>query len=368
MAEGPLPPDYLAIQAGMFDPGAPVHEADLHEYAPLEETPPSGEAALNLPVNFAETVPDPPEKGLIKILTHSGKEVVLKQFCWDLIKPDCTVAIEGKRRAGKTNLVRNMLKAVRRYYPEVYVFTGTKMSDEYKGLVPDRYIFDNFETLPPDDDNFPGGMDVFLMLWYRQKRRVSDLRRRKVNDRNISILIIIEDLVANEQSNRGFHDIPILNKIAFNGRHAFMGIWVTSQNIKAIPPAIKDNTDIIAILTATSRRTKETVRESFVDSLENDKEFDEVFQPLKEIPWSVMFIDRKNARREPLECLYLGVPEEIEPDFVMGAKYFWAEDFATLWKNGYRHLVEMDDWGIEKTTYKIMPSRTGQAKPKGKSS
>lgn len=368
MAVAELPLDYLTLAADMYAPADEATEGDLHEMLPLEPSPPSGENALNLPVNYAEIAPDPPEIGLIKILTHSGKEVILKQFFWDLIKPDCTVAIEGKRRAGKTNLLRNMAKAMRRYYPEAYIFSGTEMSKEYKGMVPDRYIFDNFETLPPDHPNYPGGMDIFLTLWFRQKLRVADLRRRKVNDRNISILIIIEDLVANEQSNRGFHDIPILNKIAFNGRHAFMGIWVTSQNIKAIPPAIKENTDITAILTATSRRTKETVRESFVDSLENDKEFDEVFQPLKEIPWSVMFIDRKNARREPLECLYLGVPREIDVDFVLGDKYFWAEDFAELWKNGYRHLVEMDDWGIEKTTYKLIPSRTGQAKPKGKSS
>lgn len=365
-----VPPAVLmnGVHWGMLEMADPEVEPDLHELVPREPTPPDT-SEVQLPVNYAEIAPDVVEKAVIKINTSFGKEVLLKQFDWNLLKPDCTIAIEGKRRAGKTNLIRNMLKAARRYYPEVYVFTGTKMSNEYKGLVPDRYIYDNFETLSPDDENFPGGMDVFLMLWYRQVQRVTALRKSKRNNRNISILVIIEDLVANEQSNRGFHDIPLLNRIAFNGRHAFMGIWVTSQNIKAIPPAIKDNTDIIAILTATSRRTKETVRESFVDSLHNDQEFDEVFQPLKEIPWSVMFIDRKNARREPLECLYLGVPQQVDDaDFVMGAKYFWAEDFAELWKNGYGHLLELDDWGIEKTTYKLNPSKVGVARPSGKGS
>lgn len=351
----------------MYAQDAPAPEPDLREYAPIAPIPQDSDE-VQLPVNYAEVAPDPPEKALIKINTSFGKEVILKQFFWELIKPDCTVAIEGKRRSGKTNLIRNMLKAARRYYPEVYIFTGTKMSQEYKGLVPDVHIHDNFETRAPGTEGWPGGMDVFLMLWYRQKQRVEALRRSKCNNENISILVIIEDLVANEQSNRGFHDIPLLNRIAFNGRHAFMGIWVTSQNIKAIPPAIKENTDVIAILTATSRRTKETVRESFVDSLHNDQEFDEVFQPLKEIPWAVMFIDRKNARREPLDCLYLGVPQEIEKDFVMGAKYFWADHFDELWKNGFQHLVEMEDWGIEKTTYKLDPASSGAAKPKGKSS
>lgn len=354
MTEGPLPPDYLAIQQGMYNPDMPRVKPNLNELLGAEERPPRED--VELPVNFAETVAPPPEIGRIKINTSFGKEVVIKQFFWDLLKPDCTVAIEGKRRSGKTSLVRNMLKAMRRYYRKVYIFTGTKMSDEYKGLVPDRYIFDNFETLSPDDENYPGGMDVLLQIWIKQKELVRGIRTRGKNDMNVDILVIIEDLVANEQSNRGFHDIALLNKIAFNGRHSHMTFWVTSQNIKAIPPAIKDNTDMIAILTATSRRTKETVRESFVDSLHNDQEFDEVFQPLKEIPWSVIFVDRRDARREPLDCLYIGVPTQIKRDFVMGDKAFWAKDYAWLWQNGYKHLLELDDWGIEKTTYKIDPA------------
>lgn len=359
MAEGPIPANALLIQPNMYDPGAPqaapVAERDLHEYLGTDIlVPRNGEKAL--PVHYAEAGPDPPEIGRIKINTAFGKEVILKQFFWDLIKPDCTVAIEGKRRSGKTSLMRNMLKAKRRCFPQVYIFTGTKISEEYKGLVPDRYIFDNFETFKPDDPKYPGGMDVFLAIWYRQLQRVRRLRQRGRNDENIDVLVVIEDLVANEQSKRGFHDIPLLNRIAFNGRHAHMSIWIASQNIKAIPPAIKENTDMIAILTATSRRTKESVRESFVDSLHNDQEFDEVFQPLKEVPWSVVFVDRRDARREPLECLYFGVPELIKKDFVMGDKQFWSKDLDWLWKNGYKHLLELDDWGIEKVTYKIDPA------------
>lgn len=337
-------------------PGQRADQGELDSKLADDPAPPAVEQ--NLPVNYAEVVPDPPDKAVLTIDTSWGKHVVIKQWNWDRLKPDCFVTLEGKRRSGKTNLLRNMLKAMRRYYPEVYVFTGTKMSNEYKGLIPDRYIFDNLQQFPPDSPHYPGGMDAFLHIWHRQVERVEAMRKRGKNDKNINVLVIIEDLVANEQSTRGFHDIPLFNRIAYNGRHGYLALIVTSQNIKAVPPAIKDNTDICAILTASSQRTKETIRESFLDSLHNDEEFDEVAMPLSQIPWSSYFIDRRDARREPLECIYLAVPEQIEKDFVMGDKYFWAEDFQELYRNGYGHLLDMPDWGIEKTTYKFNPSGT----------
>ena len=351
--------DYIAMQEGRAH--NPVHgvdrrqrEADTH----LAKDPAEPIDKRILPVNYAEIAPDPPERPVLTIDTSWGKHVQIKQWYWERLKPDVMVAIEGKRRSGKTNLLRAMLKAMRRFFPEVYIFTGTKMSQEYKGLVPDRYIFDNLQQFPPDDPRYPGGMDAFLHIWHRQEERIREMRRRKINDQNIDVLVIIEDLVANEQSHRGFHDIPLFNRIAYNGRHGHLSLWVTSQNIKAVPPAIKDNVDIAAILTATSQRTKETVREAFVDSLHNDEEFDEVFGPLKTIPWSTFFIDRRDARREPLESIYLCVPEQIEKDFVMGEKYFWSEDFDELYRGGYGHLLDLHDWGIEKTTYKLDPSGT----------
>lgn len=354
--------DYANVRMGVaahpLDPrqGNRGQQGELQSRLADDPAPPAVE--VHYPPNYAEVVKEPPDQAVLTVNTSWGKTVQIKQWHWDRLKPDALITLEGKRRSGKTNLLRNMLKAMRRYYPEVYIFTGTKMSQEYKGLVPDRYIFDNLQQFPPDSPQYPGGMDAFLHIWHRQVERVEAMRKRGKNDKNIDVLVIIEDLVANEQSHRGFHDIPLFNRIAYNGRHAHMSLWVTSQNIKAVPPAIKDNTDICVILTATSQRTKETVRESFLDSLHNDEEFDEVTGPLAQIPWASYFIDRRDARRQPLECIYLAVPEKIPKDFVMGEKYFWSEDFQELYRNGFGHLLDMHDWGIEKTTYKLDPSGT----------
>lgn len=316
--------------------------------------------AENLPVNKYEEMERPEDHALMRVVTSRCREVYIKQWNWLQLRPDATIAIEGPRRSGKTNLLRNILLAMRPAFPEVYIFTGTKMSDEYKGLVPNRYIFDNFETRAPDDKRGPGGMDIFMALWKRQVARVQELKDSKRNDRNIDILVVIEDLVANEASGRGFHDIPLLNRIAFNGRHAHMSIIITSQNIKAIPPAIKANTDVVCVLTVNNKRTKEAIRESFVDQLADDEELEQVFQPLSNdtLNYPAMFIDLYNPRRPRLECLYLCCPEKLEKNFVLGDYEFWSKDLDWLWTHGFRHLVDNKDWGIEPVTYKIDPTGT----------
>jgi len=314
----------------------------------------------NLPANKYDDQEPPEDKALLRIETYRGREVWIKQWNWLQLYPDMLVTIEGRRRSGKTNLLRNIMLAMRPAFPEVYVFTGTKISDEYKGLVPSRYIWDNLDHHAPDDPRGPGGMDILMALWKRQLARKDEMKESKLNDRNISIMIIIEDLVSNEASGRGFHDIPIFNRIAYNGRHAHIMLLITSQNIKAVPPAIKDNTDMVCILNVHSRRTKETIRESFIDSLNDDEELEQVFAPLsfEHLNYPAMFIDLKNPRLPRLECLYLCCPEKLEKDFVMGDWEFWSKDLDWLWTHGYRHLVHNKEWGIERTTYKFDPSGT----------
>ena len=213
--------EYANVRAGAvqhpLDPRRGNRGAQGELQSRLADDPAPPAVEMNLPVNYAEVVKDPPDQAVLTVNTSWGKTVQIKQWHWDRLKPDALITLEGKRRSGKTNLLRNMLKAMRRYYPEVYIFTGTKMSQEYKGLVPDRYIFDNLQQFPPDSPQYPGGMDAFLHIWHRQVERVEAMRKRGKNDKNIDVLVIIEDLVANEQSHRGFHDIPLFNRIAYNG-------------------------------------------------------------------------------------------------------------------------------------------------------
>ena len=311
-------------------------------------------------LHFAETEPEPPEKVLMfKRLRSPGTtlnwvDVPIKQFRWEYLKPDFVITADGQRRSGKSTWIRAFMKNTRRYWSEAYVFTGSKVSNEYENLVRNDLIFDNLETRTDGT----GGMDMLLFLYYRNLERKKALQHSGKNDQNLNILVIIEDLVANEQSNAGFHHIPLFNKIAFNGRHAHICLVITSQNIKGVPPAIKQNTDACVLFGVNNERTKKAVRESFMDSVRDDAELDVLLSFLYEVKWSSAVVMRNDPRKHPNEAIFMGVPGKTEKDFVLGDRQYWYGAEAQLYRTGFGHLLDLppEEWGIETVTYKFNPN------------
>lgn len=300
---------------------------------------------------------DPPEDEVVfEVAVQSSRtrepmKIPVKQFQFRMLKPDFLITLDGQRRAGKSTWVRTMLRANRPYFSEVYIFTGSEISEEYKGLVRDDCIFDNLDTR----EDGTGGCQMLFNIYLRNKARIKEMRKRKVNDKNLWVLCVIEDLVSNETGggSGGFHHISLFDKIAFNGRHCKLSLVITSQNIKAIPPKIKQNTDACVLFGINSQRTKETVRESFCDSVRNDTELDELFAFLYKIPHSSAVILRNDPRKHPNECIYMGVPQKDDTPFFMGSREYWYGAEAELVRNGFGHWLDIpaDQWGIDEKTY-----------------
>jgi len=311
--------------------------------------------------HYKETIVEPEHTLAVQIRTNLGREVFIKQMRWEIFRPDSQFCLEGPRGSGKSTILRAALMNVRQDYAKVYVFTGTKQSREYSGIVPEQYIFDNLDDSPMQIVNGQlkiGGLTVLKMIFESQRQLTNEMRDRQRNDRNLNILCILDDLVSNDASNRGFHNVPELRHIAFNGRHIFLTVWYTSQDIKAIPPDLKNNMDIIGILTAMSERTEETIHQHFIPVVHRN-EIQDIFKPLEMWNYSCIFINRRNKRVDPTTELYIGQAPQLKKDFVMGDRDFWRrtrEGWSWLRRNGYEHILDMEDWGVAQTTYKWNPN------------
>lgn len=303
---------------------------DLEEGQMVEPPPEDG---IIVPTEQNE-IPDCP---IWQVIQTEEREVNIKLFDFRLIRPDFTVVVYGKRRTGKTYFVRCLMKAMRRYFPEVYVFTETKIDVEYEACVPDKFIIDKFNP------------DILESILDRQKQRVEAMRKRGKNDENIYVLVVLDDCITGKHLE--MHEV--IRRAFFNGRHYYMSIIINSQDTKALGPNLRANIDFAATFPVRSERDKEAIRTNFADFLKNDRELDQLGEVVSGIKYNMLFFDQSRPYMLPEDTVYAGVmpPEDEIFPFVMGTRNFWKGSEKQLIKYGNEHLLDDPDWDVVKETY-----------------
>jgi len=308
--------------------------------------PPTNDAPfMDVPGLEGITIPEDVNKIPIiqpwrELVTEEGRVIKIGKFDMALIRPDFTIVVYGKRRSGKTQFVTYFMRCFRCFFPEVYVFTMTKVDIEYNRFVPEQFIFSDYKD------------EVIRKIIDRQKKRQALMRKRGVNDENINVLLILDDCITSETIKYS----PTAREIFFNGRHLYISIIINSQHHKAIGPALRTNTDMVAAFPVRSQLDKETVRENYADFVNNDKEFEAVAGVIRENPYTIMFIDQARPYMRPEDCVYAGITPQVKDigAFFMGSRDFWRGSEAQAARYDPEHSwLALDDWGIVKETYKI---------------
>jgi len=286
-----------------------------------------------------DPVPDSMLEGplLGKVTTSYGNQFAIRRFEYKFIGDDFTVAIYAKRRAGKTFLMKQIMKSRRKFFPEVIVFSGTTSDCEYLELLPSTAIIKGLDV------------DVLLGILSAQHDRVWDLHSRGKNDKNIKIMLIFDDCLAD-----GYRYEKLLDEVFFNGRHLEIEIYVISQDVKGLPPALCSNADMAICSRVRSQRDKQTLREKFLDFLKNDEEFDSMVLPiLRAEKFSVIVSHMAYPHSDPEDSVFVAVFDPIEETetqpLVMGCKSFWegCEDELLQHPGGEGWLcADASDWGV----------------------
>lgn len=266
-------------------------------------------------------------------------EIELRLLQYGLWRPDYTTVLYGRRRTGKSNAAINLLKALRPWYTEVYVFTGTKFDMEYERCVPDEFIFQEFRE------------DVVEYLLERQKQRVIRMRERGENDENIFIMMVFDDVVTDDVLRTSL----ALKRVFFNGRHFYCGTIILAQDNKALTPALRANTDMAGIFRSRAERDKDAVRTNYIDFVKTDADIDDIMEEVSALAFNTLWVDQSRPYMRPQDTLYVAkFPQgkDLEP-FFMGTRQFWANSTRQLEKYGGTEWLHREDWGIVNTTYKF---------------
>lgn len=274
-----------------------------------------------------------PETFTTLTIGKEGTQLDILRMAYNMIMPGYTVIFTGKRRSGKTKVMRALCRHNRRWFPEVVVFTRTKSSGEYSRFLPDARIIQGFDP------------DLLIEIARIQRQKVRDMSNGLRQDENINILIILDDCLAER-----LQWSQELNAIFFEGRHLFITLFVSIQDVKGCAPAATGNCDYAFLFPTGDERTFEAVRDKYMPYLDKHELKDLLEDPAINKKYHIIGVDIAHKYNSIDERISIGCvdEDEEEEDFVMGAPEMWKEDRRRLKQLGYEHLIGLEDWKILK--------------------
>lgn len=230
---------------------------------------------------------------------------------WDpkMFPPDGTMVLFGRRRSGKSWLVRWIFHLYRHIYRTVIVLTNTKQNAFWGNHVPFRYIhkYDPF---------------VIQKIMEEQKSVLASNILNAENPeliQNPYIAVILDDVVAHDM-----HHDPMLNELFYEGRHSNMAIFITTQHPKALPPGVRSNADVAVIFPQISEQDEETIMKGYCNFFDDKADFSlALTQYTQNHSSMVVFLGDPEAL--PIQRLYWYRSDDPGP-FFCGALEYWEGD------------------------------------------
>lgn len=143
---------------------------------------------------------------------RTGQIPTVQPYSAQMCGPDYTICCVGKRREGKSFFTRWQLYHMRSLFPQVYVFTNTKINNYWQTMVPERFIFEGVQE------------GVLHALIEQQKNLISLCYEHPEWEINPRMVIIFDDVI-----NEDMHHSPALKTLFYNGRHIHSCVFFNIQ-------------------------------------------------------------------------------------------------------------------------------------------
>jgi len=239
--------------------------------------------------------------------------------------------IVGKRRFGKTTCLRSILADIGSYYPSgVFVFSKTKHNGYWSQHVPEEYIYDHMDW------------DAVDKILAEQKRKRKERADTGKQDKLPYVLLILDDMISSRNDMRYQERMLAL---FFEGRHYDISVAICAQDIKGVPPDIRQNVDQIFLTFQTQKRQIDTIREDYADlGWPNAAQIFPRFVREYTHDHQLLVIDQGEAKENIADTFYFYNPDPEPEPFRLGEYLFWR-DSGCDWKKQmatYKNVKQTD--------------------------
>lgn len=236
----------------------------------------------------------------------------LKKFDISRVKDDSVVVLIGKRRTGKSYLVKDLL-----YYhtdiPTGTVISGTEGSNRFYGdFVPNMFIYEDVTS-----ELMENVVKRQKMIKKKIEKEKRSYGRSKIDPRTF---VILDDCLYDSSWAK---DVNI-RSLFMNGRHFPAMFIITMQYPLGIPPNLRTNIDYVFILRENIFANRKRIYENYAGMFPTFEIFCQVMDQCTE-NYECLVIDNSSISNKLEDCVFYYRGEDHE-DYRMCSSRFWINN------------------------------------------
>jgi hypothetical protein len=245
-----------------------------------------------------------------------AQSLSLKKFDMRMVPQDAVCVFIGRRRTGKSTLVRDLLFH-HQNMPIGTVISGTEESNSFYGkMVPPIFIHNEFN--PTILANFVKRQRLIVA---QMQKDINEGRRSNIDPR---AFLILDDCMYDDSWTQDKH----IRYLFMNGRHAKVFFIITMQYPLGIQPALRTNVDYVFILREPYQSNRQRIYQNYGAAFPSFEFFCQVMDQCTQ-NYECLVINN-NTQSNKLEDAVFWYKAEMHPDFRLGDARFWNTNVETL--------------------------------------
>jgi hypothetical protein len=245
-----------------------------------------------------------------------AQSLSLKKFDMRMVPQDAVCVFIGRRRTGKSTLVRDLLFH-HQNMPIGTVISGTEESNSFYGkMVPPIFIHNEFN--PTILANFVKRQRLIVAS---MQKDINEGRRSNIDPR---AFLILDDCMYDDSWTQDKH----IRYLFMNGRHAKVFFIITMQYPLGIQPALRTNVDYVFILREPYQSNRQRIYQNYGAAFPSFEFFCQVMDQCTQ-NYECLVINN-NTQSNKLEDAVFWYKAEMHPDFRLGDARFWNTNVETL--------------------------------------
>jgi hypothetical protein len=242
--------------------------------------------------------------------TTAALTVSLRKFDMKKIPQDAVCVFIGRRRTGKSTLVRDLLFH-HQNMPLGTVISGTEESNSfYSKMIPPLFIHGEYS--PIILANFVKRQKIMMA---RIQRELAAGQQSRIDPRS---LMILDDCMYDDSWT---HDKNI-RYLFMNGRWLKVFFIITMQYPLGIQPALRTNVDFVFILREPYMSNRKRIYDNYCSVFPSFEFFCQIMDQCTQ-NYECLVVDNTSQSSKLEDCVFY-YKAEIHPDFRIGAPEFWA--------------------------------------------